>query len=255
MGQITAGWKAADRQHSEMRQKQNYQNPAIMDMSDESKTLLRVQTIKAKAQWAGVHRMLATLLVVVLTGCITVPVSAPYNGPRAPTQVVYRIDDNRYFTIEPRLNYACTRADLNYVDTKLGIRTHIPGWDRMEKSGRLFIDATNDRYLVAPIAGMDEDCEPGAHPAHCESFMAYSQDAGRTWQITKQLVHKQNNGDVRLVGDTVYYAGYRARLPDLSAGDSAWTPFPLGDQNGMPLLTKPSIDTQLQCDNRATIQD
>jgi hypothetical protein len=34
-----------------------------MDMSGESKTLLRVQSIKAKAQWAGADRMLAAQAV------------------------------------------------------------------------------------------------------------------------------------------------------------------------------------------------
>jgi hypothetical protein len=63
MGRFTAGWKAADRPHSEVRQKQNYQNPEVMDMSGESKTLLRVQSIKAKAQWAGADRMLAAQAV------------------------------------------------------------------------------------------------------------------------------------------------------------------------------------------------
>jgi hypothetical protein len=168
---------------------------------------------------------------------------------------VYRIDDHRYFMIEPRLNYACVQANLNYVDTKRGIRTYIPGWDRMEKRGRLIIDAANDDYLVAPIAGMDKACAPDADPAHCESFMVYSKDAGRTWDITKQLRHREYNGEVRLSGDTVYYAGHRARLPELAAGDSAWTAASPDGRNKRPPLGKPPIDTELRCDNSKTIRE
>jgi hypothetical protein len=169
--------------------------------------------------------------------------------------VVYRIDDHRYFMIEPRLNYACVRANLDYVDTKRGIRAHVPGWDRMEKRGRLVIDAANDKYLIAPIAGMDTTCAPDGDPAHCESFMVYSQDAGRTWEITKQLRHREYNGELRLAGDTVYYAGHRARLPELVAGDSAWTPVSPDGQDKLPPLGKPPVDTELHCDNNKTIRN
>ena len=71
------------------------------------------------------------LTSVLLASCVRGPTVNRYEGPAAPSQVVYRIDDYRYFEIQPRLNYACVRADLHYVDTKLGIRTPIPGWDRM----------------------------------------------------------------------------------------------------------------------------
>jgi hypothetical protein len=198
---------------------------------------------------------LAAVGRILQAGCVTRPAPYRYNGPPAPSQIVYRIDEHRYFMIEPRLNYACVRADLNYVDTKRGIRTYIPGWGRMEKRGRLIIDAANDDYLVAPIAGMDAACAPDTKPAHCESFMVYSQDAGRTWEITKQLRHREYNGEVRLTGDTVYYAGRRARLPELAGGDSAWTPYSQDGLSTGPTLGKPPIDTGLHCDNSKTLRE
>lgn len=199
--------------------------------------------------------MIGVLTSALLVGCANGETVNRYAGQPAPSQVVYRIDDHRYFMIEPRLNYACVRADLNYVDTSLGIRARVPGWDRMEKRGRFLIDAANDNYLVAPVAGMDAICAPDTHPAHCESFMVYSQDAGRTWEITKQLRYRQYDGEVRLVGDTVYYAGHRAKLPDLASGDSAWSSFQLDGQNTMPPLVKPPIDTEFHCDNSKTIRE
>jgi hypothetical protein len=195
------------------------------------------------------------LFSVLLSGCVTGPTVHHYNGHAAPSQVVYRIDEHRHFEIIPKLNYACVRASLAYVDTKRGIRSNIPGWDRMETNAKLIIDASNDQFLVAPVAGMDSSCAPDSHPAHCESFMVYSLDAGRTWEITKQLRYREYSGAVRLIGDTVYYAGYRARLPELASGDSAWTTFPLDGQNQLPPLGKPPIDTELRCDNSKTIHD
>lgn len=219
-------------------------------MSDESSAVPR--------SWMGkvvAHRSLAVLGMALLAACVTGPTIYRYNGPPAPSQVVYRIDDHRYFMIEPRLNYACVQANLNYVDMKRGIRTYVPGWDRMEKRGRFLIDAANDDYLVAPIAGMDTACAPDADPAHCESFMVYSKDAGRTWEITKQLRHREYNGEVRLTGDTVYYAGHRARLPELAAGDTAWTAVSPEDQSKLPPLGKLPVDTELHCDNSKTIRE
>jgi hypothetical protein len=219
-------------------------------MSDESGTLPRSSTAKSVAHWS-----FAASGVVLLAACVAGPTIYRYDGPSAPSQVVYRIDDHRYFMIEPRLNYACVRADLNYVDTKRGIRTQIPGWDRMEKRGKLIVDAANDNYLVAPIVGMDTACVPDADPAHCASFVVYSQDAGRTWEITKQLRHREYNGALHLTGDTVYYAGHRARLPELATGDSAWTAVSPDEQNKLPPLGKPPVDTELHCDNSKTIRE
>jgi hypothetical protein len=209
-----------------------------------------LQSSMAAVRWSLVIPGLA-----LLASCVTGPTANRYNGPHAPSQVVYRIDENRYFMIEPRLNYACVRADLNYIDTARGIHTLVPGWDRMEKRGRLIIDAANDDFLVAPIAGMDTACAPDAHPAHCKSFLVYSRDAGRTWEITQQLPYREYDGEVRLSGDSVYHAGYRARLPELAAGDSAWSPVAREDKEKLPALRRAPIDTELHCDNSKTIRE
>jgi hypothetical protein len=102
---------------------------------------------------------------------------------------------------------------------------------------------------------MDNACAPDTDPAHCASFMVYSQDAGRTWEITKQLQDKQYNGEVRLIGDTVYYAGHRARLPDLATGGGAWAAFAGDGRSRIPPVAKDPIDTTLHCDNSKTIRE
>ena len=85
--------------------------------------------------------------------------------------------------------------------------------------------------------------------------MVYSQDAGRTWEITKQLQHKQYNSEVRLIGNTVYYAGHRARLSDLAAGDGAWNAVAADGRGKLPPVAREPIDTALHCDNSKTIRE
>jgi hypothetical protein len=153
--------------------------------------------------------------------------------------------------VVPQENSACSRARLFYVDTALGIRTNVTSWDRIAW-GKLFIDAANDQYLVSPIIAMDSDCQTGDYASTmCDSRLRYSTDAGRTWKVALSKNISTHEG-VYLVGDTLYHAGKRVRLPDLTLGDSAWSGFPSGRQNKLPPLIKPPIDTEPRCDDSKT---
>jgi hypothetical protein len=202
--------------------------------------------------------VLVVLAGTLLVGCVVTLTDAPipqYDGPVAPPQVAYRIDDHRYFEVVPKQNMACTRARLFYVDTARGIRTNVTSWDRI-LWGRLLIDAANDQYLISPIIGMDpDDCQSGDSRSTgiCNSRLRYSLDAGRTWKVTVSR-NIDDHEDVYLVGDTVYHAGKRARLPALASGDSAWTDFLSGGQNKMPPVVKPPIDNEPNCDKSKTIK-
>lgn len=202
--------------------------------------------------------ILAILAAALLTSCTPTIAHAPiprYGGPVAPSQVAYRIDDHRYFEIVPRENMACDRARLFYVDTARGIRTRVTSWDRIA-SGKLFIDASNEQYLISPIIFIDPDeCQSGdsRSTGACNSRLRYSVDAGRSWNVVASK-NIDDHQDVYLVGDTMYHAGKRVRLPDLASGDGAWSAFSLDGRNELPRLAKPPFDTEPHCDDGKTIK-
>ncbi len=169
----------------------------------------------------------------------------PYNGPLAPPQVVYRIDDHRNFEIVPYDQYRCG-GRLYYNDTAKGIRTNVMP---VNLGGDTFIiDAANDQYLVAPILPSSSGCQSGGGDK-CADRLYYSKDAGRTWQVNKPRL-TNSSGDIHLIGDTVFYAGQRAKLSALVNGDSAWVEFYLVGKNALPTIRKAPIDTEFHYCNR-----
>ena len=196
------------------------------------------------------NSMPAILAAALLASCVTYHEPSPYAGPVARPQVAYRIDDHRYFEIVPKENYACFPARLEYVDTALGIRTDVTSWNLITAHNAFLLDAASN-YLVSPI--IDPDCETGGGDA-CMPFMRYSTDAGRTWQVGRPRYSSPGGDDVYLIGDTVYYGGQRARVPDLGAGYSAWSSYPMTGRNGLPLAGKAPIDTGMHCDRSKTTQ-
>lgn len=200
------------------------------------------------------NSMLPILAGALLASCATHQEIPPYSGPVAAPQVAYRIDDHRYFEIEPKENFACFRAMLFYVDRTHGIRTNVTSWDRTYY-GRLFIDAATDQYLISPIIGMEPGCHTGDRASTmCDLRLRYSVDAGRTWKVTFPPKNVAPHAEVYLVGDAVYFSGHRARLPDLITGDSAWVAFPFSGKNKPPPLVKPPLDNEPACDESKTIK-
>ena len=104
--------------------------------------------------------------------------------PIAKPQVVYRIDENRYFEIVPRSPAACERALVYYVDKKLEIYSYVIPYDAETMNGRKFrIDAANDRYLGAPTSRLNIECK-GRESIYCANLVtAFSLDFGRNWEF------------------------------------------------------------------------
>jgi len=203
------------------------------------------------------NSMLAITAGTLLASCTPVIAYAPartYKGPVAAPQVAYRIDGHRYFQIVPNENLACDRATLFYVDTEHNIRSIVTSWDRTNY-GRLVIDAATDQYLVSPIISMEPGCQTGDRASTmCDIRLRYSVDAGRTWKVTFPPKRTAPHGEVYLTGDSIYFSGKRARLPDLLGGDGAWAAFPLRPQDMRPPLSKPPVDVEPTCDESKTIK-
>jgi hypothetical protein len=84
--------------------------------------------------------------------------------------------------------------------------------------------------------------------------LRYSINAGRTWNVVASKNIDDHEG-VYLVGDTVYHAGLKARLPDLAKGDNAWSAFPASGHEQLPPLSKPPIDSEPHCDRSKSIKE
>jgi hypothetical protein len=196
------------------------------------------------------NSMLAILAGALVAGCVVYRETPPYQGPVAPPQVVYRVDDHRYFEIVPKENNGCFPARLHYVDTALGIRTNVTNWSLIATHNVFILDAASN-YLVTPL--IDPDCETGGGDA-CMPFMRYSTDAGRTWQVGRPRYSSSTADDVYLIGDAVYYGDQQAKVRDLSSGYDAWSNYPMTGRNGLPPVGKAPIDTRMHCDRSKTIQ-
>jgi hypothetical protein len=108
--------------------------------------------------------------------------------PMAKPQVVYRIDENRYFEIVPRGPAACEKALVYYVDKKLEIYSYVIPYDAKTMNGRKFrIDAANDKYLGAPTSRFNIGCT-GKDNQYCDDLItAFSIDFGRKWEFVAML--------------------------------------------------------------------
>jgi len=109
----------------------------------------------------------------------------------APTQIIYRIDNNRYLTLE---NYiSCDKGgQVYYIDTLKGIKTLL-GWDNdfydfSYRRGNYLaayqgsiINGADNGYLAFPGASTDQYCGSGRSERGCPVFFFFSADYGKTF--------------------------------------------------------------------------
>ncbi|MEJ8822147.1 hypothetical protein WKW80_08850 [Variovorax humicola] len=168
--------------------------------------------------------------------------------PVAPPQVVYRIDENRYFELVPRGEGACTDATVFYVDKKKGIRSLVVKWDRGAMGGSAFIiDAANDQYLVGPVTRGNTDCSSGG--GSCGGArLPYSTDAGRTWKRAEAL---SPTDPMSVSGSIVYEvdSGFdTTQSLDLSKDSPSRRDWRVVSKNGqLPQSRKAPIDNIFHC--------
>lgn len=166
-----------------------------------------------------------------------------YEGPVALPQIVYRIDEHRFFEMVPYSYMICGWARLYYTDTAKGIHSNVADWDSVAKKDTLIIDAANDQYLIGPIIKSGSDCQTGSGSSRkCSPRLPYSTDAGRSW---KHNIPWQNSNTVLISGDQVFTGG-RANIHDLQEGyvKEAWHAISSKD---LPKPRKAPLDTTFHC--------
>src|SRR5690606_3839323 len=109
----------------------------------------------------------------------------------APAQIIYRIDKNRYLTLE---NYiSCDRGgQVYYNDSQRGIKTHL-GWDNdfydfsYRRGNNIaayqgsIINGADNGYLAFPGASTRQYCGSGRSETGCPVFFFFSADHGNTF--------------------------------------------------------------------------
>jgi hypothetical protein len=97
----------------------------------------------------------------------------PYDSP---PQVIYRIDDHRFVTLEKYRD--CNHGTTYYNDTKAGIRKVLGRAGIENFQGRLINADPTGRNIVIPSAGPPE---LACSDRGCTTSLIYSTDGGRTF--------------------------------------------------------------------------
>lgn len=183
-----------------------------------------------KHTWSAMRRSVFAMGALLLGACgLRGAPPAQAAKPAPPPQVVYRIDDHRYFEVTPKND--CYGDMIYFVDTAKGIRSGVVPFDAVMNRTTLIIDAANDQYLIGPVTrGGNTNCSSGGGACGGDK-MPYSTDAGRTWQLAAH----PGWGDDLMASGTVAYHSYVNRkrittslnlssLPTIR--DAKWTYLP-----------------------------
>jgi len=153
----------------------------------------------------------------------------------APPQVIYRIDKNRYLTLE---NYiSCDKGgQVYYNDIRNGIKTLLGGgndfYDFSYRRGNnvaayqgSIINGANNGYLAFPGASTKQYCGSGRSERGCPVFLYFSADHGKTFIY--KIVAEEYSTPKRFSQLKVVVANDGIYLKDESQTESVYS-YPIG---------------------------
>lgn len=151
----------------------------------------------------------------------------------APPQIIYRIDKNRYLTLE---NYiSCDKGgQVYYNDSQRGIKTHL-GWDTdfydfsylrgnyLAAYQGIIINGADNGYLAFPGASTRQYCGSGTSETGCPVFFYFSTDYGKTFiyqivAIERRTPERFSKLKVVVANDGVYLRDESRKEPIYSDG-------------------------------------
>ncbi|WP_254073932.1 hypothetical protein [Burkholderia sp. S171] len=103
----------------------------------------------------------------------------PYDSP---PQVIYRIDDHRFLTLEKYRD--CNLGDTYYNDTKAGIRQKMDRGTVENFQGRVINADPRGRNIVIPSADLPHIA---CSDRGCNTFLFYSSDGGHTFRVMEYM--------------------------------------------------------------------
>ncbi|WP_346656240.1 T6SS immunity protein Tli3 family protein [Paraburkholderia phenoliruptrix] len=119
-------------------------------------------------------------------GDFTMAKELPYDSP---PQVIYRIDDHRFVTLERYRD--CYHGETYYNDTKLAVRSYLGRGAVEDFQGRLINADPTGRNLAFPTA-MPPGAFCGNGERGCNLGLLYSTDGGRTFRGMVYFEHSFN---------------------------------------------------------------
>jgi len=136
--------------------------------------------IKPSSVRCVIRTHLAIALASAVAGCGGLPAKSPEKerGNDVPPQVIYRIDDHRFITLEDYED--CHYGTTYYNDTQQNIRTKFGrGGGIANYRGRLINADPTGRNIVVPSSYLPKGVCPDKG---CSIAFIYSTNAGRTFQ-------------------------------------------------------------------------
>nr|WP_154324520.1 hypothetical protein [Pantoea sp. 201603H] len=113
-----------------------------------------------------------------------------------PPQVIYRIDEDRYFTLEAYTR--CENGKTFYNNKAKGIHTQIAPSSGYLFKGRLFWLSTRDDYLAFPVTANDNKAACKGSDKGCLKVVAVTTDGGKTVRpVTYGSNTQDPNGDTK----------------------------------------------------------
>jgi len=123
-------------------------------------------------------------------------------------QIIYRIDKDRYFTLEEYTR--CENGKTFYNNKAKGIHTQIAPSSGYLFKGRLFWLSNRDDYLAFPVTANDNKAACKGSDKGCLNVVAVTTDGGKTVRSVTYGANTQDpNGDTKdydmLVTDDGFY--------------------------------------------------
>ena len=180
-----------------------------------------------------------------------------------PPQIIYRIDDSRYFTLE---NYTrCEDGQTFYNNKKKGIHVKILDGSGYLFKGRLFWLSTRDDYLAFPATINTNYAACMGSDKGCMNAVIVTVDGGKTLNgaeyggYTQDPTGDTEDYDMLVTNEGFYMIEYNSSKRSPSGAYALkWTFFPNEESTkklGYPGATGPVYQPELSIDVSRTFQD
>jgi hypothetical protein len=203
--------------------------------------MVGLSTLTPSSLNALIRWLCCALTAILITGCgsfaaLSVGAGAMPVTKRpqydSPQQVIYRVDEHRYITLE---NYKDCRVGgiMKWHDETRGIHEVVeehPSWGSGVWPGRFSMEPGGE-HLMIPTFGCGD--------RNCNLFINYSNDGGRTWSYFASLsysmwAYRKTDSDYQKVRDTEVWVTKEGYAYVLKSGYNWFGRYHNGDM-GTPL--------------------
>ncbi|WP_277978486.1 T6SS immunity protein Tli3 family protein [Pantoea endophytica] len=179
-----------------------------------------------------------------------------------PPQIIYRIDENRFFTLEDYTH--CENGKTFYNNKKNNIHVQISPSSGYLFKGRLFWLSTRDDYQAFPLTLNDNKAACLGSGKGCLNIISVSVDGGKTKRSVTYGANTQDPNedtadyDMLVTNDGFYMIDFKGHERyEEEARTWKWTFYPdeySTKQNGYPGVTGPVYQKHLPLDDISKVE-